>query len=123
MAKKRVAPGATKPKGLTLAHVAHVTYAVGRTRRRLTGEQLAQLMDATRPLYGADAELDFLNHHAIAIELRDMAEVLTELRGDDGPSPLSYFVDQLRRLSQRVAALAPRSGNDAPSWYTVEVRR
>ena len=56
-------------------------------------------------------------------ELNGTAKVLIDLMDDDEPCALSYLSDQLRRLSNRVAASAPRCGNSAPNWYAVEVKK
>lgn len=52
-----------------------------------------------------------------------MADVLVDLMDDDRPSALGYLSDQLRRLAHRVAALDPRSVNQQPDWYKVEVTK
>jgi hypothetical protein len=111
---KRIVPlrpgqkkGVARP--LTLADIAQVSHPIGPNGLAVSGAQLAQLIDAAQPLHGQDAEWDFLNHHAIAIELRDMAELMIELMGDEArPCAFGYLSDQLRRLSNRVAAVAPR---------------
>ena len=124
-------PVATPPPGPTLADVT-VTHTVGSHVTKVAGGDLARLLvvfetderlDATRHLHDRDEASDFLDATRIAIELNGMAEVLIDLMDDDEPCALSYLSDQLPRLSNRVAASAPRCGNSAPNWYAVEVKK
>jgi len=115
-------PGATPPQGLTLADVT-VTHMIGGGVTKVAGGDLAKLIDATRHLHDRDEASDFLDATYIAIELNGMAEVLIDLIDDDKPCALSYLSDQLRRLSNRVDASAPRCGNNAPNLYAVEVKK
>lgn len=123
MAKRSIPRDAPRAKVLTLADVVAVTHTIGSRVTKVTGADLAKLIDATRHLHDPDETSDYINPSAIAIELDGVAEVLTELNEDARISALSYLSEQLRRLSNRVAALAPRGGNAAPNWYAVEVKK
>jgi hypothetical protein len=110
------------PKGLSLANIT-VRHTVGDCTTTVRGPELAQLIEATRGLYDPTERGDFTNATSIAIELRSLADVLLDLMDDDRPSALGYLSDQLRRLAHRVSALDPRSVNQQPDWYTVEVTK
>jgi hypothetical protein len=122
MAYRSISRDARRAKVLTLAAV-RITHTLGSRTTTLQGPELARLIAATRHLHAPEDGSDFIDPSAIAIELDGLAEVLFDLRDDDRPSALGYLSDQLRRLSHRVAALAPRSGNSAPDWYKVEVTK
>jgi hypothetical protein len=119
-------PIASPPKGLTLADLT-VTHAVGRRPMRLTGETLVRLIEGTRHLHDDSADdLDFINPYAIAIELDGLADVLccvSETEEFSLRRALPCLGEQLRRIGHRVTALAERSGNNAPNWYAVEVKK
>jgi hypothetical protein len=119
-ARKEGAP--KPPKGLSLANIT-VRHTIGDHTTTVRGPELAQLIEATRGLYDPTERGDFTNATSIAIELRSLADVLLDLMDDDRPSALGYLSDQLRRLAHRVAATAPRSVNQQPNCYTVEVAK
>jgi hypothetical protein len=112
------------PKGLSLADIT-VRHTIGNHTTTVRGPDLARLIDATRHLHDRDEESDFVDATSIAIELDGLAEVLLALAEDADAqrAALGYLSDQLRRLSNRVAATAPRSVNQQPDWYRVEVKR
>jgi hypothetical protein len=118
-------PGATPPKGLTLADVT-VTHTIGARTTTVPGLEVAQLIDATRHLHDDGEPSDFISALSIAYELDGSAEVLAALAEDDPRGrgrALEHLADVLRRLSHRAAASAPRSGPSAPERYTVEVTK
>jgi hypothetical protein len=115
-----------KPR--TLANV-RLTHTIGTRTKTYSGETIARLIEATRHLHDPEAngdELEFLDAHAIAIELDGLADVLCCVSENEQypvERALPCLGDQLRRISNRVAALAPRGGNNAPDWYRVEVKK
>jgi hypothetical protein len=110
-------------KALTLADVT-VTRRVGSEEvARLTGAELARLIDGTQldsvrpPLVSADA---------VSEELEALAEILMALStADDGvplDRPLTWIGESLRRLSRRLLALEPCE-NAKPDRYVIEATR
>jgi hypothetical protein len=122
MATKRVPLRPARKEGCTLANIV-VKHTIGDCTTTVRGPELAQLIQATRGLYDPTERGDFVNATSIALELGGLADVLLDLAADDRPSALGYLSDQLRRLAHRVAAIAPRSENQQPDWYTVEVSK
>jgi hypothetical protein len=91
---------------------------------RITGSELAQLIDATRPRNGYPPLVD---RGTICEELDCLSELVQVLGGaKPGEFPLDkslYWVgESLKRLSNRIMALE-QSGNAAPNWYAVEVKK
>jgi hypothetical protein len=117
-----------RPKARTLADV-RLTHTIGSRTTSYSGETIARLIEATRHLHDPNArgdDLDFIDAYAIAIELNGLADVLCCVSENEQypiERALPCLGDQLRRISNRVAALAPRGGNNAPDWYKVEVKR
>jgi hypothetical protein len=118
----------SRPKTRTLADV-RLTHTIGSRTTSYSGETIARLIEATQHLHDRTArgdDLDFIDAYAIAVELQGLADVLCCVSENEQfpiERALPYLGDQLRRISHRVAALAPRGGNNAPDWYQVEVKR
>ena len=114
------------PKGLTLADVTVVRRVLNDELTRITGPELAQLIDATKPEDGFPPLVD---RGMIWEELTCLAELVQMLgAADQAEVDLSldkslYWVgESLKRLGRRVMAL-DSSGNNAPNWYAVEVKK
>jgi hypothetical protein len=114
------------PKGLTLADVTVVRRVLDKELTRITGPELAKLIDGTKP---ENHRPPLVDRGAIWEELDCLAELVQVLGAadhDDVDMPLDrslYWVgESLKRIGQRVMAL-DQSGNSAPNWYAVEVKK
>jgi hypothetical protein len=93
---------------------------------RITGPELAKLIDATKP---EENHPPLVSRGSIWEELDCLAELVQVLGAADQADlemsldkPLYWVGESLKRLGNRVMAL-DQSGNSAPNWYAVEVKK
>jgi hypothetical protein len=94
---------------------------------RITGPELAKLIDATQP--EGDGRPPLVDRGSIWEELTCLADLVQIIgaadQADIGLSvdkPLYWVGEALKKLANRVMALDP-AGNNAPNWYAVEVTK
>jgi hypothetical protein len=119
-------PVAHPPKGLTLADVTVVRRVLNDELTRITGPELAKLIEATTPNANHPPLVD---QGTIWEELDCLADLVQVLGAADHADccaildkPLYWVGESLKRIGQRVMALE-QSGNSAPNWYSVEVTK
>lgn len=118
-------PVTEPPKGRTLADITVLHRHLDEVTR-LTGGEVAQLIEATRP---DGARPPFVSVNAICEELDGLSELVMVLGAADYADcglpldhSLNWIGESLRRLSQRLLALQ-QQGSHAPTWYAVEVTK
>lgn len=119
-------PIAYPPKGLTLADVTVVRRVLKDEITRISGSEIAKLIDATKP---DDGRPPLVDRGTIWEELDCLADLVQVLGAADQADcgvpldkPLYWVGESLKRLGRRVMAL-DQSGNSAPNWYAVEVKK
>jgi hypothetical protein len=120
-------PVAHPPKGLTLADVTVVRRVLDKEMVRISGPELAKLIDATQP--EGDGRPPLVDRGSIWEELTCLADLVQVIGAADRAGidfsidkPLYWVGETLKKLANRVMALQP-SGNNAPNWYAVEVKK
>jgi hypothetical protein len=121
-------PVAHPPKGLTLADVTVVRRVLNQELNRITGPELAKLIDATKPEGQRPGLVDTGTIWEELDCLADIVQVLGAAQRADVDAgvtldkPLYWIGECLKKLGGRVMALDP-SGNSGPNWYAVEVKK
>jgi hypothetical protein len=124
--KAPVCRSPTRSKGLTLADVTVVRRVLDKELTRISGPELAKLIEATKP---EGLRPPLVDHGTIWEELDCLADLVQVLGAADQAEcgvpldkPLYWVGEALKKLGSRVMALEP-SGNSAPNWYAVEVKK
>ena len=114
------------PKGLTLADVTVTRRILDKEVTRITGPDLAKLIEATK---SDDPRPGLVDRGSIWEELDCLADLVQLLGAADHADcgvpldkPLYWVGESLKRLGNRVMAL-DQAGNSAPNWYAVEVKK
>ena len=113
------------PKSLTLADVTISHVFRENEVVTLSGAEIAAILEGTQHLHAPDEKSDFVNAYAMYFEIVGIAETLDLIaEPEDGQitRPLHYLADQLKRIANRVCALAPGAHRAAAS-FRVEVTK